>query len=497
MADKAFEDYYALLGVSPDADQEILRQSYRDSARKYHPDVNKSPGADILFKQINAAYGILSDEHQRQDYDRRYKVNSSRQRGLELEVLYSRSTLKKVDEPQMLYVLLKIKPLLEMNRKANAPLNICLLIDRSKSMHGARLHSVKNAAHQIVESCNPEDVISVVAFSDFAELIVEPQFGSEKAAIKSRISTIRADGSTEILEGLKLAMRQVDQHRSSRHVNHLILITDGRTYGDEEEAFNVARRARDDGVGISGMGIGEDWNDRFLDELTSITGGSSAYVNTDSSVLNFLDGRVRSLATAYAERAKLVVAPTTGVNLDSVTRISPTPMQLPTDNQPITMGTIDGLDLTSIIMQFHVNAGNFEEKEFSVGRVVVSADILGADQRSEQVTHDLNVTLGDKDVDEEPPSELLDALQSLMLYRLQERAQVAIDEGNFNEATRHLEHLATRLFENGEVDLGRSALQEAQHVTQTHVLSQEGAKRLKYGTRALMLPSQVAESKTE
>lgn len=63
-------DYYETLGVSRDADKEDIKQAYRRLARKYHPDVNKEPGAEEQFKEINRAYEILSEPEMRARYDR-------------------------------------------------------------------------------------------------------------------------------------------------------------------------------------------------------------------------------------------------------------------------------------------------------------------------------------------------------------------------------------------------------------------------------------------
>lgn len=60
---------YETLDVSADASAEEIKKAYRRLARKYHPDINKDSGAEEKFKEINAAYEILSDEQKRRQYD--------------------------------------------------------------------------------------------------------------------------------------------------------------------------------------------------------------------------------------------------------------------------------------------------------------------------------------------------------------------------------------------------------------------------------------------
>jgi curved DNA-binding protein len=65
-----FKDYYEILGVPPNADKKVIQQTFRQLARKHHPDVN--PGnkeAEEKFKTINEAYQVLSDVKQRKKYD--------------------------------------------------------------------------------------------------------------------------------------------------------------------------------------------------------------------------------------------------------------------------------------------------------------------------------------------------------------------------------------------------------------------------------------------
>lgn len=64
-----YQDYYATLGVSKDATAKEIQAAFRKLARKFHPDVNKDPGAEARFKQINEAYEVLRDPEKRAKYD--------------------------------------------------------------------------------------------------------------------------------------------------------------------------------------------------------------------------------------------------------------------------------------------------------------------------------------------------------------------------------------------------------------------------------------------
>lgn len=64
------KDYYKTLGIEKGAKDEDIKKAYRKLALKYHPDKNKTPGAEEKFKEVAEAYEVLSDKKKREVYDR-------------------------------------------------------------------------------------------------------------------------------------------------------------------------------------------------------------------------------------------------------------------------------------------------------------------------------------------------------------------------------------------------------------------------------------------
>jgi Ca-activated chloride channel family protein len=93
-----------------------------------------------------------------------------------------------------------------------------------------------------------------------------------------------------------------------------------------------------------------------------------------------------------------------------------------------------------------------------------------------------------------PPTGILNAITLLSLYQMQERAREEMEKGDINSATRHMEYLATHLLQKGEHDLAQSVLNEVTNMRTNQSFSEEAEKRIKYGTRSLLLPASTEQS---
>ncbi len=478
-------DWYQILGVSAQAEPEDIRAAYRALARRFHPDVNSNPGVGSQFREIVSAYGVLNDVLERQKYDIKRRSESS-DRALTLRVTLSQRNLTVLSEPQVLYVLAELLPERAQSLKQmETRLNLMLVLDHSVSMRGQRLERLKVAANQIIEQLSNQDVFGVVGFSDRAEVIVASKPLTDKAEVRAKVAMIQAYGGTEIFQGMQAGMSEARRHASRKYVNHIILLTDGRTYGDEPQALELADRAAKEGIGISAMGIGDEWNDTFLDQLASRTGGTSEYINSPSAVVRFLNDKVRVLGQAYAERVKISIAPDSDMKLESAFRLAPSAQPIDIQNDPIMMGALQLGGIASALFQLQISplaTPGFR----SLLRIDVTADMLRQQQFGYKIIQDISTEVVTQPPNDETPLAIVDALNRLTLYKMQEKAEDAVARGDTREATRRLENLATRLFSSGEPELAQAAMAEAQRVSNTSALSDGGQKMLKYGTRLLI-----------
>ena len=485
----ASRNLYAILGVPPEATQDDIRDAYRVAARRFHPDANPNEGADVQFRDIAAAYETLGNSRQRVRYDAARRKFQDEPPYFTLRVTPSKRVLGTLEEPQVIYLLLEVVPmrqhmLEEVQRETR--LNLTLVLDRSKSMQGIRLEKVKIAAHEIIENLAEDDVLSIVSFSDRAEVMIPATPVVDKMSMRAIVSMMRADGGTEIFHGLRAGFQESQRYLGPNMVNHIILLTDGRTFGDEEQSLALAEEVADLGIGISAMGIGDEWNDSFLDALASRTGGASAYINTPAAVVRFLNERVRSLGAAFGERLRVSIAPDADVTLESLFKLQPNPQPIDVSPQPIPFGSLEINRTMSALIQLQMPP-SVKTGFRTVARIDVTGDVLAADRQGYKVLSDISVEVANNPVAEDPPVSILDALGKLTLYRMQQKAEAALDDGNVTEATRRLENLATRLLAAGQEDLAQMAIVEARRVAQTNMLSETGRKTLKFGTRMLLL----------
>ena len=483
------ETLYDRLGLPRDATPEEIQKSYQDIARRLHPDLHIKPGVTDTFLGIQEAFEVLSDPSLKTEYDEQLPSEAKLPYPVVVSAAFSRKTLVRAFGPQLVYSLVDLNVRQELLTDNRPQLNLCLVIDCSTSMQGVRLDTAKETAIELIHQLQPTDILSIVRFSDRAEVLLPANNLSEQRNADLEIQMLKASGGTEIYQGLNLGMHEIRLYRKANRVNHIILITDGRTYGDEQSCVQLAEHATNLQVGISAFGIGGQWNDAFLDSLTAKTGGSCRFISNAKDIRNFLLDKAIGLRHIYANHVTYHYETPPEIDLSYAFRINPDSTPL-TIGSPIILGAVPRKGRLSLLLEFHVNSipAGITEVTLGEGRISyqtpANMDTATFIQRLEFKLPVSSVLDGSP-----PPPALVQAMSSLTLYRIQEKARADMARGDYLAASRRLQNLATHLLAQGQRDLARSVMNEINHIQQHQSFSAEGEKQIKYGTRSLILPT--------
>ncbi len=485
MPDKT--DFYDRLDIGTGASEEAIKKAYRLAVRKTHPDVNKNEGATQLFLDIQEAYKILSDPDKKSAYDDGREPHRTAP-AVYIATEFSQDTLIRLDEPQIIYSLIDIVSTQVEKDTTDLPLNISFVLDNSTSMDGARLEILKRATKEIIQELNEDDIISVISFNDHAKVLLSSQSQPPLVHVESSISSLFAEGGTEIFQGLEAAFEEIRKNSPFDYVNHIILITDGHTYGDEENCITLARSAAELDIGISGLGIGIEWNDEFIDELCAQTGGQCMFIQEPDQVKDFLKHSITSLKEAYSRHISLEIIPAPGVKMLSAFRILPEALPLPLQEK-FSLGILKKDKPHRILFEFLVDPIPEE-----IDQAVIASGEFFLKRKPRDYTIPFTLdrpVVAEFEEPSYPPEEILRAISHLTFYRLQEKAQKDVASGNPGIAFQRLINLSSHLMAKGEESLAKIAMHEADYIKSHNNFSPTGKKQLKYGTIRLMLPDKT------
>lgn len=203
------------------------------------------------------------------------------------------------------------------------PLALGLVIDRSGSMAGDRLHAARVAAARAVDRLGHTDVVSAVAFDTEIEELAPPRRRAEQHTLLPRLRELDARGSTNLSGGWLLGRRHLEASRAllgeipgvSRRV---VLITDGHAnegITDVSSLVELARSARASGITTTTIGIGDGYDDALLRAMADAGGGNAWYVERPEQAHDVLAEELGNLLSLAAQglRVTLTLAPSVSI----------------------------------------------------------------------------------------------------------------------------------------------------------------------------------------
>jgi len=489
-------DLYSVLGAGRRATPDEIEAAF--AAWNRRADAGEAIDTET-WERVRYAYDVLSNPLRREVYDS--LMTEAAGAAVSLDVALSAERLPLADTSQLVYALLTLSPHATTGERRQ-PLNVSLVIDRSTSMRGERLEKVISAVELLLDKLGRDDTLSLVSFSDRAEVVLpvaplgaaahdaDPETADAWRDPRRRLRAVAASGGTEIYQGLRAGLEQLGRAGSIRRretapqTSHLILMTDGHTYGDADDCLRLATEAAARGIGITAFGLGADWNDVFLDALVAPSGGQSHYIEKPDEVMPHLEGRLQGLGAIHARNLSLRHTWPAQFTLRAGFKLAPYPQPLSLEADPMPLGDLEGRSPVAVLLELVVAPQPIAARF----RVPLEIRFAPASGGTETLARTVQFVTQQEADDQPPPPALIEAVRLFTLYRMQEKAWEEAQSGKPDTAAARMRRLTTRYMETGDLRLARQAQLEAQQLARLGEMSPEGRKLLKYGTRSLMRP---------
>lgn len=221
---------------------------------------------------------------------------------------------------------------LSTEQDRSIPLNLCLILDHSGSMHGSPLETVKQAALRLIERLQPGDRLSVIAFDHRAKVIVKNQLVDNLENVKKQLKRLSADGGTAIDEGLKLGIEELAKGKQDT-VSQIFLLTDGENeHGDNDRCLKLANLATEEKITLNTLGFGANWNQDILEQIADIGAGTLSYIEEpEQAVEEFgrLFNRIQSVGLTNAYLLLDLMPKVRLAELKPIAQVAPDTIELP------------------------------------------------------------------------------------------------------------------------------------------------------------------------
>lgn len=201
------------------------------------------------------------------------------------------------------------------------PVNLVIALDISGSMSAedgtgqSRLAWAKKALTEAVNNLGPKDVLSVVLFDEDSEIFLKPQHVTSRARTIAAFAKIQTRGSTDVHKALAMAYDQARVNKArlgDEYLHRVLLISDaGHNAGPwanvPGELLREVEKGAAEGIGLTGVGMGENFKDDLIDLIANSRGGNYLFVQNGRE-LHKLHQRFKFLITPIAYQFQAQVA---------------------------------------------------------------------------------------------------------------------------------------------------------------------------------------------
>jgi len=196
------------------------------------------------------------------------------------------------------------------------PVNLALVLDRSGSMSGDKLHKMQDAAMEAIRRLDARDICSVVAYNHEVETVVGAQHATTLEDIERRIRQFNADGNTALFAGVSQGANELRKNLNGQNINRIVLLSDGCANVGPSSPDDLGRLGAafaKEGISVSTVGVGSDYNEDLMARLSQAGDGNTYFVESTADLPRIFAAEIGEVLDVVAQDVVIEVVCPAGV----------------------------------------------------------------------------------------------------------------------------------------------------------------------------------------
>lgn len=167
------------------------------------------------------------------------------------------------------------------------PVNLVVVMDRSGSMEGEKLHRAREAAVQALRQLGPDDIFSLVTYESDIQTVIPATKVRHLKDAESRIYAITSAGNTALYGGVAQGASELRKHLTGDYFHRVVLLSDGLANVGPQSPAELGRLGvalSKENISVSTVGLGDDYNEDLMTQLSSKSDGNTYYVRESAEL---------------------------------------------------------------------------------------------------------------------------------------------------------------------------------------------------------------------
>jgi len=202
------------------------------------------------------------------------------------------------------------------SKGARTPANVSFVLDKSGSMTGEKIAKAKEAAIAAVQRLNKKDIVSVVVYDSTVRVVVPATKLADKQMVCDAIRRIEAGGTTALFAGVSKGADELRKFLDKNRVNRVILLSDGlANVGPQSpsELGSLGASLMKEGIAVSTMGLGLDYNEDLMSQLARRSGGNHIFIEKASDLVKIFNYEFDDVLSVVAQEVVIDVQVQPGI----------------------------------------------------------------------------------------------------------------------------------------------------------------------------------------